>query len=84
MCTQKLRDASLIYRTETETKTKKEELKTKWYRVCSEETVPGLYPLSPDLHHCHRYPVPLLPTKYFVSITSNRRFKKIWTYLSYK
>ena len=45
MCTQKLTDASLIYRTGPKTKTSKmKKLKNKW--ICSEETVPGKKPWS--------------------------------------
>jgi len=41
MCTQNLTYASLIYRTEPETKKKKKRTKNKnGYRVCSEETMP--------------------------------------------
>jgi len=40
MCAQKLTDASLIYRTEPETKTEIKSTKNEnGYRVCSEETV---------------------------------------------
>jgi len=45
MCTQKLTDASLIYRTGPKTKTSKmKKLKNK--RICSEETVLGKKPWS--------------------------------------
>ena len=47
MFAQKLTDASLIYRTEPETKAEKRRTKNKnGYRVCSEETVPGQKPWS--------------------------------------
>ena len=48
MCTQKLTDVSLIYRTEPETKTKKKRTKNNngYRKLCSEETVPGQKPWS--------------------------------------
>ena len=41
MCAQKLTDASLIYRTEPKTKTRKMKKTKKQKRMCSEEMVPG-------------------------------------------
>ena len=46
MCAQKLTYASLIYRTEPKTKTRKMKKTKKQKRIYSEETVPGKKPWS--------------------------------------